>query len=60
MSEKHDGHKHMMEIIDGDHAASVKHRGAPVQEEGGLAKDMSDGYEHANRHEEFKKGGSKK
>ena len=60
MSEhKHSGHKHMKEILDGDHEASVKHRdGAAKTGVGGLAHDQSDGYAKANRTEEFKKGGS--
>jgi len=56
--EKHHGHKHMSEILDGDHEASVKHRGGKaVKGLGGLAPDMSSGYEHGSREEEFKHGG---
>jgi hypothetical protein len=57
MSSKHNGHKHMMEILDGDHEASVKHRGEAKSGLGGLAKDESSGYAEASRSEAFKSGG---
>jgi hypothetical protein len=59
MSEHKDhGHKHMQEIIDGDHEASVKHRdAAPVHGVGGLLPNMAHGYEEASRAEAFKGGG---
>ena len=49
------GHKHMMHILDGDHEASVKHRGEAKVGVGGLAPvghPSSD-----TRAEVFKKGG---
>ena len=58
MSKHNGGHQHMKEIIDGDHAASVKHReGSAKTGIGGLAPSNANGYEHGNREEEFKKGG---
>jgi hypothetical protein len=47
----------MMEIINGDHEASVKHKGEAVKGVGGLEHDMSSGYAEATRAEAFKGGG---
>ncbi len=55
---KHQGHKHMMHILDGDHEASVKHTGEAKMGIGGLApvhKPHTD-----TRAEVFKKGGKAK
>jgi hypothetical protein len=57
---KHDGHKFTMEILDGEHEKSVKHRGAPVSGPGGLAPANKKAGSSDSRPETFKKGGKVK